>query len=133
MGGKRRYSSKTGLGGNYHFLDLISGEVIGDPIKDAHLLLVLLQREGFLLNMQALINTPLTEDVLFDGAVNDESVELGLVGSGGGFPLGRGYDLRDWKKRESSGEVLTQRKVPSPSHSLFYKVYPTFPRIRKSS
>lgn len=57
--------------------------------------------------MEALIDAALAEDVLFDGAVDDESVELGLVGGGGGLPLGRGYDLRDGKKGESSGEVLT--------------------------
>lgn len=47
--------------------------------------------------MEAFVNTALAENILLDGAIDHESVELGVVGGGGWFPFGRGdylYDIR---------------------------------------
>jgi hypothetical protein len=120
-------------GRGYHLFDLVCVEFIGDLVEDAHLLLVLLEGEGLLLNVEALVDASLAEDVLLDGPVDHKAVESALVGGGGGLPLGGRHDLRDIKIGKRPGLLLVKKGLPSPFHSFFYKVYPIFRRITKNS
>jgi len=48
---------------------------ICDFIKDPHFSFVLFEGEGLFLNVEALVDTSLAEDVLLDGPVDHESVQ----------------------------------------------------------
>ena len=48
---------------------------ICDFIKDSHFSFVLFEGEGLFLNVEALVDTSLAEDVLLDGPVDHESVQ----------------------------------------------------------
>jgi len=60
---------------DYHIFDLFRSVTICDFIKDPHFSFVLFEGEGLFLNVEALVDTSLAEDVLLDGPVDHESVQ----------------------------------------------------------
>ena len=131
---KKQCSSKTNLAKYYHILDFIRGKSISDLIKNSHLLFVLFERKWFFLNMEALIHSALTKDILFNRSIDHKTIKSSLIRRGCSLPFGWWYNLNNLKNEENeTGLSLSVKSLPWPSHSFFYKVYPTFRRIRKSS
>lgn len=77
----------------YHVLDLVWSESICNFVEDSHLVLVLFEGEGFLLNVEALVDASLAENILLNGSVDHESTQSGSIGRGDGFPLWWGDNL----------------------------------------
>ena len=60
---------------SYHILDLFRSVTICDFVKDSHFSLVLFEGEGLFLDMEALVDASLAEDVLLYGSVDHESLK----------------------------------------------------------
>lgn len=87
--GSRLYFSKTKLKKNYHFFHLFSFHTIRNFIEHAGLQPILFQRERFLLDMKAFINSSFTKNILLYWAINIKIVECLFIVGASCFPFGR--------------------------------------------